>query len=130
MKSVLVLVISFCALVFSCQSPEVIRPLAELEPEVQTCHLSAKAVVQYREAHNGMDPFYYLSILDGNGKPALDVYTNSITEGVVEVGEVISIVYHYEISNGTTYVSTCGDEAGNQPTREQMAQVKVCQFNT
>lgn len=125
------LLILFGLSLFSCQQAvDPILPLVEVEIEEKTCHLTAKAVVQYREGHHGSAPFYYLAILDDQGKQVAEVYTGSIQDGALEVGEEISIRYHYEIGNGFSYVSACGNEAENQPSLEEMARIVVCTEKT
>ena len=120
----------FAAMILSCRKPvEPIFPIAEVQNEVQTCNLQAQAIVQYREAHNGLEPFYFLTILDESGRMIADVYTSSIQDGKIQVGETVAITYHYEIPNGNTYVSTCGHDPENQPTRQQMAEVFVCNMS-
>ena len=131
MKPVLPILLTLCLVFFSCQQAESpIRPLVEESPKIQKCHLAAEAIVGFREARNGASPFFYLTLLDQKGNETTDVYTPSVQGGVVEVGETISIEYHYKVSNGTQYTPACGDDPDHQPTKEELAQVEICDMNT
>lgn len=130
MKPVLPLLFVALAMTFSCQQPEdSIRPILDKQvSETKTCHLTASAIVEYREAgHDGSDPFYYLAVLDASGNWKEDVYTDKVQHDKYQVGEKITIVFHYRIDNSFSYVSACG--SSEDPTMEQMTEVVVCDID-
>ena len=131
MKPVLPLLFVALAMTFSCQQAEPVGPYYEREiTEVKTCHLFAEAIVEYREAgHNGSEPFYYLAMLDENGNWKEDVYTDKVQYDKYQVGEKISVTYHYKLSNGFNYVSACGGE-GSDPTVEMMTEIVACEVDS
>ncbi len=127
MKLLLPLLLIISSLLFSCQETEPILPVTEIKTEIQTCNLFSLAIVQFREGHDGMSAFYYLSLLDDNGNEVGDVYTATLQGKELQVGEEIEITFHYVPTNNFTYVSACGDDPENQPSLEEMAQVVLCE---
>jgi hypothetical protein len=113
------------ALLFSCAKPEIIEETAKAQ--LPTCHQQANAVVEYREAgQDGRTPFFYLAILNEEGRKITDVYAGQLPAEFREIGTKVTIVYNESYRGDHSYVSACGPDGDGVTVYESMKEVTVC----
>ncbi|MEM7659920.1 MAG: hypothetical protein AAF399_27655 [Bacteroidota bacterium] len=98
--------------------------------EKASCHLTGDAKVELRMAgFDSESPFYYLVLLDEEGKGLQDVYAGVLSKELQHIDTKVQLVYHESYLGKHSYTSACGPDGDGNPVTEYMRAIVACDIS-